>query len=277
MNTRSISTQQGTIVAIFRDHDQAENAVKELRDAGFSANEIGIAGSHNGRGFFDKLSDFFSAHDETDHSDFAGSLSQLEVPKDQASYVEQAVASGSTLVTVRADGERRTDALRILGQYSAELEPAVNSKSTSAQTSRSEGAVQDEQKIRLLGETLRIHKDRVARGEVRLRKEVVTEQQNVQVPVTREELVIERTPGDSREAATGQSIGSDDEIRVPLTEERVRVEKKAVVNEEIKVGKRQVQGTKQVSDTLRREQVQVEPDGEVTEEEVRELPRKRTA
>src|SRR5947208_15842521 len=80
---------------------------------------------------------------------------------------------------------------------------------------------------------LRTYKERVQRGEVRLRKEVVTESQSIQVPVTREELVIERTPGSGQ--VTGE-IGRDEEIRVPLSEERVRVEKQPVVNEEVRVG-----------------------------------------
>jgi len=171
VNTSNINTQQGTIAAIFRDHDQAQNAVKELRDAGFSANEIGIAGSHKGRGFFDKVADFFrGGDDETYSSDFAGSLSQLQVPHDQASYVEQAIASGSTLVTVRANGERRTEAVRILEQYSAELEPSARWQGQSAQVRHSERAEMNEQRIRLLGETLRIHKERISRGEVKLGK-----------------------------------------------------------------------------------------------------------
>jgi uncharacterized protein (TIGR02271 family) len=107
---------------------------------------------------------------------------------------------------------------------------------------------------------LRTHKERVQRGEVRLRKDVVTETQNVQVPVTREELVIERTPGSGQ--VTGE-IGRDQEIRVPLSEERVRVEKQPVVNEEVRVGKRQVQSNQQVSDKVRHEELRVEKEGNV--------------
>jgi uncharacterized protein (TIGR02271 family) len=73
------------------------------------------------------------------------------------------------------------------------------------------------------------------RGEVRLRKDVVTESQTVEVPVTREELVIERVPASGQENVTGE-IGTDQEIRVPLSEERVRVEKQPVVKEEVRVG-----------------------------------------
>ncbi len=114
-----------------------------------------------------------------------------------------------------------------------------------------------ERRIQLISEVLRVRKERVARGEVRLRKEVRTETQNIQVPVTREEIVIERTPVDDQRQATGQ-IGADKEIRVPLSEERVQVDKVPVVTEEVKVGKRTVSNTQNVSDQVRREELDVE-------------------
>jgi stress response protein YsnF len=46
-----------------------------------------------------------------------------------------------------------------------------------------------------------------------------------------------------------------------VTEEEVRVEKKPVVKEEITVGKRRVQETETVRDTVRREEARVEETG----------------
>ena|SRR2546421_12179553 len=46
--------------------------------------------------------------------------------------------------------------------------------------------------LELLGESLHIDKERVLEGEISIRKEVITETQVIRVPVTREELVIER-------------------------------------------------------------------------------------
>jgi uncharacterized protein (TIGR02271 family) len=114
-----------------------------------------------------------------------------------------------------------------------------------------------ERRIQLISEVLRVRKDRVASGEVRLRKQVRTETQNIQVPVTREEIVIERSPVAGQRTPTGQ-IGSDQDIRVPLTEERVSVEKVPVVTEEVKVGKRTVSNTQNVTDQVRREELDVE-------------------
>jgi uncharacterized protein (TIGR02271 family) len=53
----------------------------------------------------------------------------------------------------------------------------------------------------LYGEVLRVHKDSVNRGATRLRKEVHTTTQLVEVHVTREELVVERVPGREQQVA----------------------------------------------------------------------------
>jgi uncharacterized protein (TIGR02271 family) len=118
------------------------------------------------------------------------------------------------------------------------------------------------QTVQLREEELQARKQPVETGRVRVGKEVIEEQQTLDVPVTREEVTIERQPV-ARRRAEG-SIGEQDEtIRVPVREEQVSVEKHPVVTEEIKVGKQQVQGTKQVSGTVRREEARVEGEGDV--------------
>jgi uncharacterized protein (TIGR02271 family) len=74
--------------------------------------------------------------------------------------------------------------------------------------------------------------------------------------------VVERVPGDGGKA-TGQVGSGEEEIRIPLSEERVRVEKKPVVNEEVLVGKRQVQDTKRVSQEVKHEELRTETQGDV--------------
>ena len=110
------------------------------------------------------------------------------------------------------------------------------------------------QRIELLKEVLQVNKQRVQSGEVTLRKEVITEMQTVQVPVTREELVITRRRVNTGEVATGE-IGTNEEIRVPLSEEQVTVAKLPVVSEEVIINKREVHQTAQVQQTVRREEL----------------------
>lgn len=50
---------------------------------------------------------------------------------------------------------------------------------------------------------------------------------------------------------------------MPLSEERVRTEKHPVVTDEVRVGKRAVQRTENVSDDVRHEELRVDKDGDV--------------
>jgi uncharacterized protein (TIGR02271 family) len=52
-------------------------------------------------------------------------------------------------------------------------------------------------------------------------------------------------------------------LRIVLREEQVRVEKQTVVKEEILISKRQVQETKHIDETLRREEAHIEHVGDV--------------
>jgi uncharacterized protein (TIGR02271 family) len=109
-------------------------------------------------------------------------------------------------------------------------------------------------RIQVREEELQAHKQLVEAGAVRVRKEVITEHRTLEVPVQREEMVIER------QAPTGEPI---EEIRIPVSEEQVTVEKRPVVKEEVTVGKRVVQGTERVSGEVRKEVVRVEREGDV--------------
>jgi uncharacterized protein (TIGR02271 family) len=119
------------------------------------------------------------------------------------------------------------------------------------------------QTLHLHEEELRANKERVQAGEVRLGKEVVEEQRTVNVPVTREEVFIERRPGDRQ--PDDHNIGEDagETVRVPISEERVEVEKVPVMTEEVRVGKREVTENRQVTDTVRREEARIENEGNV--------------
>jgi uncharacterized protein (TIGR02271 family) len=129
--------------------------------------------------------------------------------------------------------------------------------------SHARDAVRDayDRTIQLREEHLKVEKARVQTGEVRVGKRVVTEQKTIDVPVEREEVVIERRPASGR-AAKGD-IGADEgEIVVPVSEERVTVTKQPVVKEEVSVGKRKVRDTKHVSETVRKEELKTDEHGD---------------
>lgn len=125
------------------------------------------------------------------------------------------------------------------------------------------GAIRDEfnRKIQLREEQLRVNKTRVSGGEVGIHKEVTTERKTVEVPVEKEEVVITRraTPGTARDNAPIK----DQEIRIPVSEERVNVSKDTVVTGEVEVSKRKVNETQVVGEDLKKENVRVDKTGNV--------------
>jgi uncharacterized protein (TIGR02271 family) len=117
----------------------------------------------------------------------------------------------------------------------------------------------EEERLRLHKERLQVDKKRVQTGEVQVDKHVVEEEQTIEVPVEREEVYVERHPvnEEARDSVT-HTYEEDGKIHIPVTEEKVDVTKKDVVTEEIVVGKRKVTDTETVSDTVRREEADIE-------------------
>ncbi|MDQ6688098.1 MAG: PRC and DUF2382 domain-containing protein [Actinomycetota bacterium] len=109
-------------------------------------------------------------------------------------------------------------------------------------------------------EQVRVGTERRETGRARLRKYVVTENVTKTVPVSREEVRVEREPiaeGDREKVRGGTDI-SEDEHEVTLHAEEPVVEKKTVPVERVKLGKEKVTDEEQVEETVRKEQVDFE-------------------
>ena len=106
-------------------------------------------------------------------------------------------------------------------------------------------------------EQLNVNKERVATGEARLRKYVVTDTESVEVPVEREEVRVERTPINAEDAKNynGAISGDSEEASVTLHEERVNVNKETVPVEKINLKKDTVRDTETHTEELRKEQI----------------------
>ncbi len=111
-------------------------------------------------------------------------------------------------------------------------------------------------------EQLKVGTEQVETGRARLRKHVVTEQQTVTVPVSREEVRVEREPitdANRDQAVAGPDI-SEEEHEVVLTEERPVVHKETVPVERVKLATESVTEDQQVSEQVRKEQIETEGD-----------------
>jgi uncharacterized protein (TIGR02271 family) len=115
-------------------------------------------------------------------------------------------------------------------------------------------------------EQLHVGTEKVQTGRARLRKHVVTEQQTVTVPVTLEEVRLEREPitdANVGSATSGPDL-SDEEHEVILTEERPVVHMETVPVERVKLDKETVTEQQQVTEDVRHEEIELDGDADGT-------------
>ena len=120
-----------------------------------------------------------------------------------------------------------------------------------------------EERITLSEEELAIGKRQRAAGEVEINKRVETEHVRESVPVMRDEVTVERRPITGAEGLRAEDAFQEEHIRIPLSEEEVVAEKRAVAAEEIVVRKHQVQEEQTIEADLRRERAEVHKTGDV--------------
>jgi uncharacterized protein (TIGR02271 family) len=100
-------------------------------------------------------------------------------------------------------------------------------------------------------------------GAVRIEKDVVAEERTLEVPVTEERVRVERRVVDRPATAADANAFEETVFEVPLRSETVDIQKQARVAEEVIVGKEAVQRTERVTDTVRREEVFVDEDAAI--------------
>ncbi|HEV2148342.1 MAG TPA: YsnF/AvaK domain-containing protein [Longimicrobiaceae bacterium] len=118
-------------------------------------------------------------------------------------------------------------------------------------------------RLTLSEEELAVGKRRMEAGEVEIDKRVETRHVSEQVPLSHDEVTIERRPIEPGMHASARI--AEEEIRVPLSEEEAVVQKRVVPKEELVVRKQQVEETEMVEADLRRERVDVDTEGDVRE------------
>ena len=191
-----------------------------------------------------------SAHDVTDYKD-----SNLDSKRDVQAGADKdhnltagAGAAGAGVAGAHADEKKA--ATHTTDAAATERKAGVADDAAAARTNNDGELIRSE-------EQLNVNKERVATGEARLRKYVVTDTETVEVPVEREEVRVERTPINAEDAKNynGAISGDSEEASVTLHEERVDVNKEAVPVEKINLKKDTVRDTETHTEELRKEQI----------------------
>ncbi|MGF1590722.1 MAG: DUF2382 domain-containing protein [Pleurocapsa sp.] len=201
----------------------------------------------------------------------AGALVGLGIPEDKAKIYTDSVKNGSFLVMVdgtaaevaRADGIMNHHGVEEFGIYDVpEAEKTTVAHIDEDIKTRTD--ISDREKIKLYEERLIVNKQRAKTGEVAIGKRVETQTAKLSVPVEKERLVIER------KNVTGNAVspevanfGDGEVLTVDLYEEKANVSKEAFVREEVSLHKEVEQETIQKSETVRREELEIDTEGDV--------------
>ena len=283
-------TEESMVIGVFRDHTLAEQAIDELRHAGFRNDQINLVGHTSGNAL-GGIMNLFSRRNDTPPDTVAAAPNELEssgIAQEDMPFYQHELEAGNYVVTVQPYGHAKeaSDILYRHGAYDA-----------SADTTHMGG--ESTRVVPIREERLNVNKQVVQTGEVIITKRVITENKTFTVPVTREEVTIERVPSqqsrpdvtannvaranagmagnttlpDTRSNTTdaealnvvdgGEMLNNGGTIRILVREEQVTLNKQTVVVEEIVVHKQQVQETRQISDSVKHEEVHVERTGNV--------------
>ena len=112
---------------------------------------------------------------------------------------------------------------------------------------------QDGIRIPMKQEYLDIMRNKIPTGDVKIHKEVITEEKTITIPLTREDVVIE-----SRKTDGNHNNKNLKTIRIPIWEEKLNITKIPFPLNDISVYKQDIQETKHIHIALKKEIVQVE-------------------
>ncbi|WP_422123282.1 YsnF/AvaK domain-containing protein [Planococcus sp. X10-3] len=257
------------LVGTFELQAQVFKKIEELKEQGYREEDMyvvakdganidtlqdktrtNITSGDKDTGWKDKFTNLFSG-DDTERNSYRNVSDDSNQGSDYSSHVE----NGRILLYVDQDfaGTSGTFASGSTTGAGGDL----------SRGNRESSGTGNEESMKLHEERLNVDKERVQTGEVNVGKHVVEEEQTVDVPVQREEVYVERRPVNEGSDVTDRDrdgLGDKDSIHVDVNEERLNVTKDDVVSEEIVVGKRKVQDTEHVSETVRREEADIDED-----------------
>lgn len=280
---------QHTLVAVFDNRRDAQLALEDLVDSGFPRDVARLSeGDPTGQS---SLSPERSASTGRDDGSIGASIKNFFTDifgtdrSEHAQMYSEAVTRGHYVLTVTADSEpeveRAADIVERYGpvdideqaqQWQGGAAPLQQGAAMSQQRASSQGGTQgsvqgsvqgsqqraDTTAIPVVQEELKIGKREVERGGVRIYQRVVETPVNESIGLREEHVNVERHA--VNRPLDPADVGAFQETTIELREtaEEAVVEKTARVVEEVVVGKDVSQRQEQISDTVRRTEVEIE-------------------
>ncbi|MBF8807202.1 MAG: DUF2382 domain-containing protein [Enterococcus lacertideformus] len=275
-----------TVIGSYSTREEALSVIEQLRNEGYNRDDIIIYTTKEAANSFgfSGLSgiDVETNVDEIDGTKeepslwerikdtFTSNTYEHELHREDADYsidddplypYKEDISSGKIVITVKDYQESNKG-------FVENERPQSMSDSTDTLNTNNEN-------IQLKEEQLDVNTHDVTTGEVDIHKHVVNDTKTVEVPVKREEIVIERKPV-SDEASHNISDDSlkEETITIPIKEEQIDVNKHTVVREEVGIHKKEHEDMKQVTEEVSREELDIDTKGDVQVEDTEENTRK---
>ncbi|GHH99692.1 YsnF/AvaK domain-containing protein [Neobacillus kokaensis] len=271
-----------TVLGVYNSSEEVIRAIEEFRNEGYSVNDLSIIANTTDvpssieeetgvtsqeintsnhtqtvedQGFLASLFSPFedNMNQQNGRNTYHDHLIAQGISEADALKYEEDINSGMVLLLAEKGQENFSAAEFSTGTIDREHTNLEDTLDTDNQRS-----------LKLREEQLDVNKNRIQTGAVEVKKDVIEEQETVNVPVKHEEVYVERRAVDSTDADTTTPIGDDETIRVPIIEERIEVTKKPVVTEELVIDKKQVTETQQVTENVKREEAKVKKEGDAS-------------
>jgi uncharacterized protein (TIGR02271 family) len=147
-------------------------------------------------------------------------------------------------------------------KYSRDLPPSASAVPDSSTNNIEENAAKQDKSesnlVPLMEENLNVSKREVTYKEATLIREPVIETKMVEVPVTHEEIIVERrspTEATTSRKDLGAPVTSKEEIKIPLKKEEVIVKKEPFVKEELVIKKRGITEREKITEEVKSEKL----------------------
>ncbi len=272
-----------TVIGLFDQAHQAQQAVEQLVDNGFDRAIIDLS-ARTGTDLDSADTLFPDRHANTSGtrteeliddtkdvgSGIGGFFSSLFGDDDEDKQKYTQLAEQRSLVTVHAhteeEAQRAADILDEAGAVDVNEQAATNDSLSSAPSASMGAAVTDtvlpttegDQTIKVIEENLEVGKRTVETGGVRMRSRIVAKPVEENIRLREERVTVNRTP--VNRPATAADLNAFQAGEISLTEhaEVPVVSKTANVVEEISVGKEVFEREEVIRDTVRKTEVDVE-------------------
>lgn len=293
-----------TVIGSYSTREEALSVIEQLRDEGYNRDDIVIyttdeaardfgfsglsgievetdvseaEGGHEDRSLWERIKDTFSS-DTYDYSSNEEETGR-SVDNDPLYQYRDDIAAGKIVITVNNYRGKHTASSEVNTTQNAAVSTDNLNHRTEDVSANNLNRETGDDTIQLKEEQLDVNTHDVKTGEVDIHKRVVNDTETIDVPVKREEIVIERKPVNNDLTNDVDHINPDDSLKdetitIPVKEEQIDVSKHTVVREEVEVHKKEHEDVKHVTEDVSHEELDVDTKGDVQVEDNRENPRK---